>query len=394
MANCRAGGVSLRYSPFVFRLTASFVLILGCEPTPLGQFVPHSQIECCGAEVVDFGEVRFGREAAAVVEFSNSGTATLEYSLLVSAGSDFRVLNDGGRLEAGGTAFVGMRAFPTSGPGTIEGTLLLTDISTGYEEAILLTVQVPEDADGDGFSGEEFGGDDCDDGDPDVYPGAMETWYDSVDQDCDGASDFDQDGDGSNRYPEGEDCDDQDAGVSPLSAERQDGLDNDCDGLIDEDGLSSGDLLVNEWMVSSSMTSFIELENRSANPLYLDGWQLVVNGVTWNFPKGISIPPEGLAVLCADSEPAVAWTCDAEFSGGESMGISGGSVSVSVPQLGLRLDGVKWSSDWGVTYDVAQERLGACDSPSLSADPSCWCPATTEVAVDIYGSPGALNGCL
>ena len=34
---------------------------------------------------------------------------------------------------------------------------------------------------------------DCDDDDETVFPGATETWYDDVDQDCAGDSDFDAD---------------------------------------------------------------------------------------------------------------------------------------------------------------------------------------------------------
>ena len=52
---------------------------------------------------------------------------------------------------------------------------------------------------------------DCDDTDASVNPGAVETWYDGVDSDCDGASDYDADSDGwdSQDYG-GEDCDDTD----------------------------------------------------------------------------------------------------------------------------------------------------------------------------------------
>ena len=37
---------------------------------------------------------------------------------------------------------------------------------------------------------------DCDDSDPAVFFGAIDIWYDGIDWNCDGASDYDQDGDG------------------------------------------------------------------------------------------------------------------------------------------------------------------------------------------------------
>ena len=44
----------------------------------------------------------------------------------------------------------------------------------------------PGDADGDGYGGPDGDGSDCDDGDPDVFPGATEICGDGVDSDCDG----------------------------------------------------------------------------------------------------------------------------------------------------------------------------------------------------------------
>ena len=57
---------------------------------------------------------------------------------------------------------------------------------------------------------------DCDDGDASVYTGAPDTWYDGVDADCAGNSDYDADGDGydAEEYGGG-DCDDTSAAVVP-----------------------------------------------------------------------------------------------------------------------------------------------------------------------------------
>ena len=128
------------------------------------------------------------------------------------------------------------------------------------------------DLDGDGYGGASIDAcgpadgfvataGDCDDGDPDTSPDANER-CNGYDDDCDGEIDeddaidpslwyADEDGDGygdadaepevacdvEGRVDETGDCDDADAAVSPIALELCDGIDQDCDDLIDEDAI-------------------------------------------------------------------------------------------------------------------------------------------------------------
>jgi hypothetical protein len=109
--------------------------------------------------------------------------------------------------------------------------LVITQLS---HDATTVTIQIERDEpdrDWDGF-GETV---DCDDWNPDVYPGAPEI-CDHVDNNCDevidegfGFCDIDSDG-----FDESVDCDDNDPEIYPGAPEVCDYRDNNCDGFVNE----------------------------------------------------------------------------------------------------------------------------------------------------------------
>jgi len=156
--------------------------------------------------------------------------------------------------DASGRAVFSVTGLPPGDP--VVG-VRVTDTEGATAVASVTLHVLSADADGDGALGLAYGGTDCDDADPDVFPGASER-CNGVDDDCDGAVDEgaldpvtwyrDADGDGHGAPgdtrdtcspPSGfvalaDDCDDTRASVFPGAVEVCDGRDQDCDGLIDE----------------------------------------------------------------------------------------------------------------------------------------------------------------
>ncbi len=229
------------------------------EPTPQ----PVARATISPGEL-EYGLVSPGDTAEDQVTIGNAGDATLAVVATLVSGSDTFDLVDiesssALSIDPGSTLTV-LVSFSPAAVGDYTGVLTLETSDPNLPVAWVplhgVCSENPADTDQDGYPADV----DCDDGDPGVHPGAGEV-CDGADQDCNGLADdglpfetyfLDEDGDGYGTYtvatvscepvagyvlqPSGTpfDCDDGDAGVHPDAPETCDGVDQDCDGSVDE----------------------------------------------------------------------------------------------------------------------------------------------------------------
>ncbi len=219
---------------------AALSSLSGCTDTSQGDVALVSS----PAEV-NFGQVVIGQQAVTSLSITNNGEGTATLSEPSFGGSGASVFGMESRpwpfaLASGASLALQVSYSPTA-VGDDSATLVFSRDSDGTAEELLQVslsgtgAPVPgADADGDGYASDQDGGDDCDDTDPNVNPGATEVCGDGVDNDCDGTTDVgaDADTDGSDSCL---DCDDNDINTFPGAAELCDGVDNNCDEQIDND---------------------------------------------------------------------------------------------------------------------------------------------------------------
>ena len=212
---------------------------------------------------------------------------------------------------------------------------------------------------------------------------------------------YDADYDG---YPSDVDCDDLDPNVFPGAPEIRDGKDNNCDpdGKADEGLIVPGDIIITEILYDSSEVpderfEWFEVFNPTDIPINMRTWLLrdqsssmqdiaVVN-------DDVIVPPKGFAVFCQ--------TLSANFNGGVVCDYEYGHLTFgnSADELILDFDGLVIDEVW---YD---ENNGwpSATSGSLNLDPNAflldnnnpnnWCnsPQGHEIPNGDEATPGAAN---
>ena len=260
---------------------------------------------------------------------------------------------------------------------------------------------------------------DCDDADGTVNPAATE-YCDGIDNDCDGSVDEDDAADASTWYadldgdsygnarrsvsacsqPSGyvaddTDCDDADGTVNPVATELCDGIDNDCDGSVDEDDAADA----STWYAdtdgdgygdaASSAAACSEPSGYVADATDCDDADGTVNPAATEYCDGIDNDCDG-GVDEDDAVGAGTWYADVD---GDGYGDPGSSSSACAQPSGYVADDSDCDDADGAQYPGADEYCNGedddCDGTvdeDEAVDASTW---YADVDGDGYGDPAS-----
>ena len=217
---------------------------------------------------MDFGNILVGTSKTLSVNLENAGGCPLNVESISTDSAEFSTPISVITVAGGGAATLQVTYAPLDYVEDSANLILISDDADSPEIRVTLRGAPVTDGDDDGYASTLAGGEDCDDEDPDVNPGAVDEWYDGKDANCDGADDYDQDGDGYQTYvyndePSalGGDCQDANPDMHPGARDDwYDGIDSDCDGTDDYDKDGDG------WRHPSGGGSDCDDENAEINP--------------------------------------------------------------------------------------------------------------------------------
>ena len=190
-----------------------------------------------------------------------------------------------------------------------------------------------------------------------------------------GGADFDFDNDG---FDLADDCNDADQTVFPGAEETANLVDDDCDGLVDEDLVSVGDVVISEIM-SQGTVSWFEVLNLTDATLDVAGWQLGPVAIETS-----TLLKPNKRLLVADTQYFDGVEADIVVEGLELGGASG---SLSVLMGEVELFAVAWDESW----DVVAGRSLSQDPDYSDADADHWCAGKGTLESGDRGTPGAQN---
>ena len=196
----------------------------------------------------------------------------------------------------------------------------------------------------------------------------------------------------------GDDCDDADVDVHPGAAEAHDGMDQDCDGMVDEGVLPAGAMVITEIMknpaaVGDDFGEWFEVYNSTA--VAIDMYGMVVSDAgsnTFTVDANVSVPAMGYAVLIKDGDPGVNGGLNADYAWPGGMDIGNGEDEIIVTFDGVELDRVEYDDpDWPDDDGAAMSLSIDAYDVALNDAYDNWCNAFAPYGDGDLGTPGAAN---
>lgn len=184
----------------------------------------------------------------------------------------------------------------------------------------------------------------------------------------------------------GGDCDDADPDVHPGAVESYDGRDEDCDGEVDEVVVVISEIMADPDAVRDSDGEYLELANTSAEPVDLSGTTIVVGSRTC----------ELAGVLDGGDRLVAARELDPDVNGGVTADVectfqltnSGTLVRITSPVGDV--DAVDYTG-WDVPTGASLSLHPGFEDPLANDFEDAWCPASSPLAGGDLGTPGAPN---
>ncbi len=215
----------------------------------------------------------------------------------------------------------------------------------------------------------------------------------------------DLDGDGAGECDG--DCDDEDSLVGPHATETDDGRDEDCDGLVDEDFVAAGDVIINEMMPDSQDSDdetgeWFELHNISDRVVDLYGWTFADSGGSVTVDAHVRIEPGGYGLFAAEGVPRVNgnlpevdWVFD-----WDAFHLNNAGDSFTVRMGDVVVDELSYTPDpWVVPTGASMFLDPGYAAATLNDGPLPWCATPESPDYDYgsgkdpgdYGTPGEAN---